>query len=62
MILLYATVDWALIGLFSVAGSTLIVQSLNIASQAKFILFAALIVAGVVFQVMMLRSHRLATR
>jgi hypothetical protein len=62
VVLLYATFDWALIGLSSVAGSTLIVQSLNITSQAGLVLYAALIAAGIVFQVTMLRNQRIETR
>jgi len=62
VILLAATFDWALIGLSSVAGSTLIVQSLNVTSQAGMVLYAVLIVLGVVFQATMLRSQRLETK
>jgi hypothetical protein len=59
VVLLYVTFDWALIGLSSVAGSTLIVQSLNVTSQIEMVLYAVLIVAGIVFQATMLRSQPL---
>lgn len=59
VVLLFATFDWALIGLSSVAGSTLIVQSLNVTSRTEMVLYAVLTVAGVVFQATMLRSQRL---
>jgi hypothetical protein len=59
VVLLYATFDWALIGLSSVAGSTLIVQSLHVTSQAEMVLYAVLIIAGIVFQATMLRSQPL---
>ncbi len=62
VILLFATFDWALIGLSSVAGSTLIVQSLNVTPRFEMLLYAVLIVAGVVFQATMLRSQRLETK
>jgi len=60
-ILLFATFDWALIGLSSVAGSTLIVQSLHVTPPAEMFLYALLIVAGAVFQATMLRSKRSET-
>ena len=62
VILLFATFDGALIGLSSVAGSILIVQSLNVTSQVEMVLYAVLIVAGVVFQTTILHSQRLKTK
>ncbi len=62
VILLVATFDWALIGLSSVAGSSLIVQSLHVTSRAGVVLYVILIVVGVVFQVTMLRSQRIETK
>ncbi len=59
VILLYATFDWALIGLSSVAGSTLIVQSLNFPPQVEVVLYVVLIVVGIVFQTIMLRNQHL---
>ena len=52
-ILLFATFDWALIGLSSVAGATLIVQSLNVHSWFEMVLYTVLIFAGIVFQATM---------
>ena len=57
-ILLFVTFDWALIGLSSVAGATLIVQSLKLSSQVEIILYTVLIAAGVVFQATMLHRQR----
>ncbi len=62
VILLFATFDWALIGLSSVAGSTLIVQSLHVTSRAEMVLSAVLIVTGIVFQATMLRRQRLEAK
>lgn len=49
-VLLYALFDWALIGLSSVAGSTLIVQALDWNPRVEMVLFVVLIVAGIWFQ------------
>lgn len=62
VILLYATFDWALIGLSSVIGATLVVQSLNIAPRAEMVLYAVLIVAGVLLQATMLHHQHLETQ
>ncbi len=61
-ILLYTVFDWALIGLSSVAGATLIVQALNWNPQAEMVLYAALIVAGILFQTAMLRRQQHQTK
>ncbi len=47
---LFVLFDWALIGLSSLVGATLVVQSLNWNSQFEMILYVGLIVIGVVFQ------------
>ena len=62
VILLFATFDYALIGLSSLAGSTLIVQSLNVSSQVEMVLYTALIAAGVVLQATMLHNQRLVPK
>ena len=62
VVLLFATFDWALIGLSSVIGSTLIVQSLHVSSRAEMVLSAVLIVVGVVFQARMLHRQSLEAK
>lgn len=59
IILLFAAFDWALIGLSSVAGSILIVQSLNVNSRVEMFLYTILIITGIVFQAIMLQNQRL---
>lgn len=56
-ILLYALFDWAIIGLSSLAGASLIVQSLNVTTQIGIILFIVLIITGVVFQTLLWRTQ-----
>jgi hypothetical protein len=61
-ILLYALFDWALIGLSSVAGSTLVVQSLDWNPRAEMALYAALIIAGIYAQTAVLRMQKPKTK
>jgi Domain of unknown function (DUF4203) len=61
-ILLYALFDWALIGLSSLAGATLVVQSLNWNSQAGLVLYVILIAAGILLQAASLRRQPPETR
>ena len=49
-ILLYVLFDWALIGLSSAAGATLVVQALNVNPSAGMLLLAVLTAAGIWFQ------------
>jgi hypothetical protein len=51
LILLYTMFDWALIGLSSIIGSTLLVQALPVSPGVRPFLCAALIVAGIMIQV-----------
>jgi hypothetical protein len=53
-ILLFTLFDWALIGLSSVAGSTLVVQALGLKPGAAIVPYAVLIVAGIWFQAVLL--------
>ena len=55
---LYLLFDWALIVLSSVAGATLIVDALGWRSPYLPVLFAALVMAGVVFQARLLTASR----
>lgn len=57
-ILLYALFDWALIGLSSVAGATLIVQAFNWNPRIEMVLYVAMIVAGILFQTALWRRQR----
>jgi hypothetical protein len=61
VILLYTMFDWALIGLSSIAGSTLIVQSLNITPGSQVLLYAALVAVGIVVQAALLPNQHLKT-
>jgi hypothetical protein len=58
LFLLYPLFDWALIGLSSLVGSTLIVQSLHWNPRVEMVLYVALLAAGVVFQTILLRKRR----
>ena len=59
-ILLYVLFDWALIVLSSVAGSTLVVQSLGWNPRVELVLYVALIAIGIGFQAALLhRQHPL---
>ncbi len=61
-ILLFSLFDWALIGLSSVAGSTLVVQALNWNPRSEMILFTGLIVGGIWFQASLLRRQHPKTK
>ncbi len=61
-ILLFALFDWALIGLSSVAGATLVVQALNWNPRAEMALYVALIVAGIYVQTALLRKQKPKTK
>jgi hypothetical protein len=61
-ILLFSLFDWALIGLSSVAGSTLVVQALDWNPRIEMILFTGLIVAGIWFQASLLRRQHPTTK
>jgi hypothetical protein len=50
---LYALFDYALIGLSSIVGATLIVDEIVWSPQAEMMLYAALIVAGIIFQTLL---------
>ena len=52
-VLLYVVFDWALMGLSSVAGATLIVQILDLNPRVEMVLFVALIAAGIYFQMVL---------
>ena len=56
-ILLFALFDWALIGLSSLAGATLVVQSLNWNFRAELVLYVTLIAAGILLQAASLRRQ-----
>ena len=58
LILLYTMFDWALIGLSSIIGSTLLVQALPVMSGAKPFLYTAFIAAGVLIQAAQLPKQR----
>lgn len=57
-IVLYLLFDWALIALSSVAGATLIVHSINPAGWLAVLLYVVLILAGIVFQSLVLRPQK----
>jgi hypothetical protein len=61
-VLLYALFDWALIGLSSLAGATLVVQSLNWNSRAELVLYVILVAAGILLQSASLRRQPPETR
>ena len=61
-VLLYVLFDWALIGLSSVAGATLITQVLNWNLRVEMVLYFALIAAGVLFQTALLRRQHPKTK
>lgn len=56
-IVLYVLFDWALIFLSSLVGATLIVQVLNWTPQAEIILYAILIVSGILVQTFLWRGQ-----
>ncbi|MBU1001589.1 MAG: DUF4203 domain-containing protein [Proteobacteria bacterium] len=56
-ILLYVIFDWALIGLSSLAGATLIVQAVDFDPQFGMVVYVCLVVVGVVFQASLLRRQ-----
>jgi hypothetical protein len=56
-ILLYALFDWALIGLSSIAGATLIIQAFNWNPRVEMILYVAMIAAGILFQTALWRRQ-----
>lgn len=56
-ILLYTLFDWGLIVLSSIAGSTIIVQTVNWNSQAEMVLYGVLAVTGILFQASLLRRQ-----
>ncbi len=58
LILLIALFDWALIFLSSLVGATFIVQPLNLSLQAEIILYAILVVMGIIFQIFLWRGQR----
>jgi len=58
VVFLYLTFDWALIGLSSVVGSSLIVQSLNLTGQLERIVYALLIAVGIAFQAALFISRK----
>jgi len=60
-ILLYLMFDWALIGLSSFAGATLIVQVLPWSSAAETVVYIVLIVAGIWFQAALLRKDKVTS-
>ncbi|MGB3211044.1 MAG: hypothetical protein WBB19_10100 [Desulforhopalus sp.] len=60
-VVLYALFDWALIGLSSLVGATLIVQLLNLTPRTEIISYVVLIAAGGVFQTFMWRSQNSKT-
>ena len=61
-ILLYALFDWAIIGLSSLVGATLIVQLLNVTPQTGIFIYIALITVGVVFQALLWRTPKTRTK
>lgn len=61
-VLLYVLFDWALIGLSSVAGATLVVLALNWSPRAEGILYVILIAAGICFQAVWLRRQKPKTK
>jgi hypothetical protein len=58
-IVLYVVFDWALIFLSSLVGATLIVQDLNLSSQAEIVLYAVLIAGGILVQTFLWRGQSL---
>jgi hypothetical protein len=57
-VLLFILFDWGLIALSSLSGASLIVHSINFQSHALPLLFAVLVVVGILVQVQMKRkSH-----
>ena len=57
-VLVNAVLDWALIGLSSLAGATLITETLGARHVAGLLVFILLLVIGVAFQVRELRKDR----
>ena len=55
-ILLYAIFDWALIGLSSVVGATLVVQALNWNPRVEIVLCVALVAIGIWLQAVLLKQ------
>lgn len=60
LILLYVAFDWTLIVLSTVAGSTLITQSIPIDQHLQAALYAVLIVIGLILQTNQLHRHPIA--
>ena len=58
VVLLYLVFDWALIFLSSVAGASLVVQSLHWDNEAEIILYGGMIAAGILFQAALLKSKK----
>lgn len=58
----YSLFDWALIGLSSFVGATLVVQALNWNSQTEIILYVLLITAGIVVQTALWRQKNRNTK
>ncbi|KJS29392.1 MAG: hypothetical protein VR64_20635 [Desulfatitalea sp. BRH_c12] len=56
-ILLYLIFDWGLIVLSSVAGATLIVQTVNWTPAQEMVLYIGLIVAGILIQARLMRMQ-----
>lgn len=61
-VLMYVLFDWALIGLSSLAGATLMVQALDLNPQISLALYLGLIVVGIVFQAALLRGQQTETK
>ncbi|MGW8193013.1 MAG: hypothetical protein ACWGOX_01995 [Desulforhopalus sp.] len=57
-ILLYLLFDWALIGLSSLAGATLIVAEISWPPQFEMILYVGLVSVGIVFQTLLWRGQK----
>lgn len=57
-IVLYALFDYALIGLSSLVGATLIVDEIAWSPQFEMILYAALIITGILFQTVLWRMKK----
>jgi hypothetical protein len=56
-IILYLIFDWGLIALSSVAGATLIVQTVNWTPAQEMVLYIGLIVAGILVQARLMRMR-----
>jgi Domain of unknown function (DUF4203) len=62
LILISTFLDWALIGLSTLAGAALVVQALNMDGGLALIVFIILVLVGVVFQARELRGGRRRSR